>query len=196
MSSYERDPTTGNLSLIDGMRSLDEVKALMLDLCYPIGSMYISTVDTSPQTFLGGTWIRHEGYVLRAATSGVTANSAVKDLGNDTHTITEAEMPSHYHSVDRQVLAESNGGHTHSTGTWIWSGSVQGAHVVPQAGSDYVKAVDAAGVYPYILYWTGIPADGAHQHWISAHNTNNTGSGNAMSVVPNEKNVYMWERIA
>ena len=50
--------------------------------------------------FYGGTtWIQHSGYVLRGATSGVTANSAVKTGGADTVTLTTTQIPSHAHGV-------------------------------------------------------------------------------------------------
>lgn len=57
----------------------------------------------------GGTkWIRHSGYFLYGATSGVTANSAAEDGGEVNHTLTVAEMPSHTHKV-RYTGGNANG---------------------------------------------------------------------------------------
>ncbi len=41
----------------------------LLDLIYPIGSLYLSTVDVSPEAFLGGAWQRIEDVFLLAAGS-------------------------------------------------------------------------------------------------------------------------------
>lgn len=45
------------------------------------------------------TWKQHSGYILRGASSGVTEDLAVKDGGEDTHTLTINEMPSHSHGA-------------------------------------------------------------------------------------------------
>lgn len=43
----------------------------LTDLLYPVGSIYISTVNTSPATFIGGSWTKlPAGYALWTASSG------------------------------------------------------------------------------------------------------------------------------
>ena len=44
-------------------------KADLLQLVYPVGSIYISTNNVSPQTFLGGTWTQIQDRFLLAASS-------------------------------------------------------------------------------------------------------------------------------
>lgn len=193
MSSYERDPNTGNLSLIDGMRSLDEVKALMLDLCYPIGSMYISTVNTSPATFLGGTWISHSGYVLRGATSGVTSNDATKTGGADTHTLSASEMPYHRHSIPALSGTASSTGsaHTHTISNVLNFSGNSGSNAMYSTGWAALKASSFS-----------TNSTGAHSHNVSttANNTGYEGGTNgttqAHNNLPNYKSVYMWERVS
>lgn len=61
-----------------------------------------TTLDTMAKVIAvyGGTkWIRHSGYFLYGASSGVVANSAAADGGEATHTLTVDEMPSHGHRV-------------------------------------------------------------------------------------------------
>ena len=53
-----------------------------------IESTVLDTMAKVIEIYGGTTWIQHSGYVLRGATSGVAANSAVKTSGNDTHTHT------------------------------------------------------------------------------------------------------------
>lgn len=74
---------------------------------YPVGSVYISYVNTSPAVLFGGTWSQITTGVLRMANNTNTG-------GSDTFTITSANLPKHTHSVG----AHSHGlnGHTHSVG--------------------------------------------------------------------------------
>lgn len=99
MSVFERDPTTGNFANIAGTMSIDNFKNLLLDMVYPIGSVYMSSYNVSPASFLGGTWTQLSGYMLRAANSGVTPNNNAKDGGADTVTLAETQIPSHRHQV-------------------------------------------------------------------------------------------------
>ena len=62
----------------------------LLNLVYPVGSIYMSANATSPATFLGGRWERIQGRFLLAASSSYTAGSTG---GEATHTLTEAELP-------------------------------------------------------------------------------------------------------
>lgn len=62
----------------------------LLDLIYPVGSIYMSANATSPASFIGGSWERIQGRFLLAASSSYTAGSTG---GEATHTLTEAELP-------------------------------------------------------------------------------------------------------
>lgn len=219
MSHYDRDPSTGTLIRTDGGLNLQDMKAVMLELCYPIGSMYMSTVNVSPATFLGGTWISHSGYMLRGATSGVSSNQAQKDGGSDTHELTIAEMPSHTHTQNshnhtqnaHNHSAQANGNHTHdvcspANHTWgAWYGTPQGGTAT--------FAFSPATVNNLIYGGQKLTAQlaGAHSHTIDNNTATNqaqtatnqnTGGGTANvkgaahSVLNNYKNVYIWERTA
>ena len=66
----------------------------LIDLVYPVGSLYMSVNSTSPATLFGGTWERIKDTFLLSAgdtyTSGDTGGEA-------THTLTINEIPSHNH---------------------------------------------------------------------------------------------------
>lgn len=64
----------------------------LLDMVYPVGSIYLSVSGTDPQTLFGGTWARLEDVFLLAAGAKHPAGSTG---GEEAHTITEGEMPSH-----------------------------------------------------------------------------------------------------
>lgn len=72
---------------------------------YPIGSIYISTSNTNPSEFIGGTWESYgEGRTLIGAGTGTDSNSnsitfAANEVGGEyLHTLTTSEIPSHTHT--------------------------------------------------------------------------------------------------
>ena len=74
----------------------------LLDLIYPVGSIYMSVNNVSPATFLGGTWVALEDRFLIGASSTYSAGSTG---GSTTHTLTVDEIPSHSHTIqDRLVV--------------------------------------------------------------------------------------------
>ena len=61
---------------------------------HPVGSYYWSSEATDPGTLFGGTWEQIKDRFVYAVGDG----SAAGDVGGEaTHTLTEAEMPKHYH---------------------------------------------------------------------------------------------------
>ena len=83
----------------------------LLNRVYPVGSIYMSTVNVSPASFLGGTWQAIEqGRMLMAAGSSWQAGTTG---GAAYHTLTVAEMPAHDHSATETEA----GGHTHAAST-------------------------------------------------------------------------------
>lgn len=75
----------------------------LLEILYPVGSVYLSLVDVSPSSFIGGTWVR--------ITDGAALRCGVDDIGqyvgNDSCTLSIAQMPKHSHS--QYVTTNSNG---------------------------------------------------------------------------------------
>ena len=78
---------------------------------YPVGSIYLSTTDTNPGTYLGGTWESYgQGRTLVGAGEGTDTNGTRQSFlaettgGEYTHTLGIAEMPSHNHSYYMDVF--------------------------------------------------------------------------------------------
>lgn len=68
---------------------------------YPVGSVYTSISSTNPATLLGvGTWVAFgAGRTLVGLDASQTEFDTVEETGGSkTHTLTEAEMPSHTHT--------------------------------------------------------------------------------------------------
>ena len=68
----------------------------LLDMVYPVGSIYLSVSGTDPQTLFGGTWVRLEDVFLRAAGAKHAAGSTG---GEESHILTEAEIAPHKHAM-------------------------------------------------------------------------------------------------
>ena len=80
----------------------------LLDLIYPIGSYYWSSVSTNPGTIFGGTWEQIKDKFVLAV--GDTYTTVDVTGGEATHTLTVNEIPNHNHK-------SSNYG-----GYYVWGG--------------------------------------------------------------------------
>lgn len=103
-NKLDKTATAADSSKLGGMTP----KQLMLAL-YPVGSVYISTVSTSPAELFGGDWERINGRFLIGAgapelnddgTSPGDYNFAAGAKGGEaTHTLAVNEMPKHRHGL-------------------------------------------------------------------------------------------------
>ena len=82
--------------------SYDGLISRMLDVFYPVGSVYISSQPTDPGTLFGGTWTRIKDSFILAAGDSYAAGATG---GEATHTLTVAEMPSHRHEITSRTAA-------------------------------------------------------------------------------------------
>ena len=72
--------------------NLASLKAALVDIFHPVGAYYSSSDPTSPEELFGGTWEEIHGRFLFAADDAHPAGSTG---GEEKHTITVGEMPSH-----------------------------------------------------------------------------------------------------
>ena len=80
----------------------------LLDLVYPVGSIYLSVGSTSPSTLFGGTWEQIKDTFLL----GSGDNYTLGDTGGEaTHTLTANEIPSHHHDVGWDYEGGTGAGH-------------------------------------------------------------------------------------
>ena len=138
----------------------------LLDVIYPIGSLYFSNEATSPASIVGGSWTRIEEAAIR---SGDT----VGYMGADEHTISITEMPKHRHKL------------SYNGGVVGWQGSSPSMY----ATWDNYNSMDTNKKWwDFFDSYTG--ANG------KVHPISDTGGGQEMSLVQRSYNCYIWYRTA
>lgn len=72
-------------------------KASLLDLTYPVGSIYMSVSNVNPSNLFGGTWVEFASgrTLVGVDTSQTEFNTVEKTGGSKTHKLTIDEMPIH-----------------------------------------------------------------------------------------------------
>ncbi len=173
----------GNLSKSTG------IKKEIIDLIYPIGSIYMSVNSTSPATLFGGTWARWgNGRIpVGVDTSQTEFNTVGKTGGEKTHVLTKSEIPGHTHAISAQTITSTSAGsHGHRL-----------AYSSTAAVGGSAARVNGSGTL-----WTGDSVtehNGAHTHnvTIPAHTANsNSDGGGAHNNLPPYITCYMWKRTA
>ena len=123
-------------------------KSDLLTYVYPVGSIYMSVNNVSPQTFLGGTW---QAWGAGKVPVGVDPNdtdfnASNKSGGSKTVTLTLEQIPSHKHPIPYRTDTNITGG---STGQWTTDPGTS-------SGSSDSKAIAVGGgkahnnMQPYI----------------------------------------------
>lgn len=130
----------------------------LLDIIYPVGSMYFSASSVSPASAVGGTWTQIQGAVLAA--SGSDYSNANNFGGNKAITI--KQMPRHNHIPESFKPSVANGEHWEYIfyiANYDGSGRPQpsGRYSALQSGRDIVRFCSdtdalAGGGQDYIPY--------------------------------------------
>ena len=148
-----------------------------LAAAYPVGSIYMATVNTSPATLLGfGTWVRYgQGRMP------ISADDSTYTLGSTggaaTTTLITANLPSHSHSA---TTTSTDAGHTH--------GSSIGSGFISNGGSESL----AGG--PNLSFGRPSTTASGNASITSTTTIGNTGSGTAATTISPYIAVYMWNR--
>lgn len=153
-------------------------KATVIDVIYPVGSIYMSMSATNPATLFGvGTWARiSQGRMLLGADDSTYKAGATG--GEATHTLTANEMPAHSHGIS------TSGDHSHK----FYGADDNNGNTSEGAG----MGMDTGGngyMSRNMIYYTANA--GAHTHTIS-----NSGGGAAHNNMPPYLVCYMWQRTA
>ena len=80
---------------------VNQMKTNLVNMLYPVGTIYMSMASTNPSSLFGGTWVQTAtGRTLVGVdSSDYDFNASKKSGGEKTHILTVNEMPSHSHSM-------------------------------------------------------------------------------------------------
>jgi microcystin-dependent protein len=168
-----------------------------LNKVYPVGSIYMSVVNTSPATLFGGTWSAFgAGRTLVGFDVGQTEfNAAEKTGGAKTHVLIESEMPSHTH-------VQNSHNHTQNAHNHVQDPHSHRAQFRLNGGSGTARDIpdSTAGNYKALNTWnentTATNQATTATNQATTATNQNTGGGAAHNNLQPYITVYMWKRTA
>lgn len=90
----------------------------IMNLIYPIGSIYMSVNNVSPQTFLGGTWEAINGrFLVAQGSNGSSGNDALNLTAGNSGGYTNPQNSAHSHAKGTLAADSTSTAHTHGAGT-------------------------------------------------------------------------------
>ena len=141
----------------------------IFDLIYPVGSIYMSVNSTSPEVLFGGTWEQLKDVFLLGCS--LQLHPLGSTGGEATHTLTEAELPSHNGHLSAGI----------QNGVPMGKGNYEG-----YLNKDVMNAYPGGGYRGWNVY------AGNEMHPASEA----VGGGKAHNNMPPYLAVYIWQRTA
>ena len=129
----------------------------ILDIIHPVGSLYISTVNTDPSTIFGGSWERVKGKMIIGLDEDDTDFDTVGKVGGEkTHTLLASEIPAHTHKMGLWTTGQEAAGYGLVAGEGAFADRVQ-----ITAPYDDARATDVNlggggshnNMPPYVVYY-------------------------------------------
>lgn len=192
---------SGNPNSPVTVKLLEEyVTKQILNKAYPIGSIYITLVNTNPSETIGGEWRRvAEGRCL----VGVSAERNItlrKTGGSITTTLNESNIPAHDHNVNISGSTSGVGDHTHTardTTSFIKMNTDRNNGYHMTTLHDDGERYRQISYYHNDTTYNNTSGSGGHSHTVNVSgNTSRVGSGAPINVENPYLGVYMWERIS
>lgn len=186
--SDQRVPMTISSDVLSASNLLQAVGPLL----YPVGSIYTNAnVNTNPATLLGfGTWSQFgNGRVMVGIDTGDTDFGTLGATpGAKTVTLSEAQIPSHTHTIDPPSTGTStNGSHTHNFDRDV------------AFTDNSTRRTGPANPQQAYGFGNGfILPSGAHSHTVDIPSFTSGTTGNSQSHTNIQPSVvvYMWRRTA
>lgn len=207
-TAHDHNTFVGNILDLDQRLQVDSLKALLLDVMHPVGSIYMGATADDPATLFGGEWERWgQGRVpagvneddpdfAEAGVSGgakavehahaLTMNSGGNGTSGATN-LTLAQLPNATGNVS--VHGSATGSMLY-TATGVFSGSTS------LTGQYKTMASTAGASSLQNIFFSLGGGGGSHIHSTPAHTHTGTIASTSVSTLQPYITCYMWKRIA
>lgn len=169
----------GELVDLSNYYTKDELKAALLDLIYPVGSIYISLNSTNPSTIFGGKWEQIQGRFLLGVSSSHPVNQTG---GEESHTLTQNEIPK-YTIPKANLSGNIHGG---DSSLFTWNATTDGIISSSKPNRTYTVQRINNNTSNFV---GEITVNASHSH-------SSGGGGQAHNNMPPYIAVYIWKRTA
>ena len=196
----------------------------IVNLIYPIGSLYMSINNTDPSTLFDGTYweLLPGGYALKSTSNEVGGSTvAAGDTGSTTLTAAQSGLPAHNHTATGGAVTDKAAFNTNNSATFsITTSSSTHSHTYNRTYN--AQSIKAGSNSTFPNYHTNadspVTGDGAHTHTavVSAHahtvpahghgftqptisnaTTQNATAGHTHTAgMPQNIPIYVWKRIS
>jgi hypothetical protein len=162
----------------------------IVDIIYPINSIFFTLADINPNTyFTATTWVQvSQGKFLAGVGTGTDMNSVTRTLtagnnyGEYSHTLIEAELPSHTHEGYTVVYGHGTGDQDVSDDVQ-WNADINGERIMRHENSGHTSVTITSPVY-------------GQRHRDGQPVLNNVGSDTTHNVTNPSYALYVWRRTA
>ena len=168
MAKYLTDSTNIQINEVSGTQNINLtiIKSALIDMIYPVNSIYLSIDNTNPGDIFGGTWVSFgEGQTLIGVDTNDSDFDTVEETGGTkthTHTLNDGYTKLTVWGSDNNKL-----GYSEKSGVSEWTSNYGG----------------------YLTYSDNITKN-------STFGVNLGGSTDSTSNLPPYITVYMWKRTA
>lgn len=163
------------------MANININKDLILDMVYPVGSIYISVSTVTPDVLFGGTWERFaRGRTLVGVNESETEFTTVEKTGGS-----------------KNLQAHSHATYLYYSGDAHWNQTLAKYPVAVFGSGSAVKSDSGRVDANKVTYTHSTSPSNPYKYVFSmpSHETATTGSGNSQNLQP-YITVYMWKRVA
>ena len=162
----------------------------IIDIVYPVGSIYMSANSVSPKVLFGGEWEQLKDAFLLASGDVYEAGSTG---GSATVTLTEEQMPSHTHIQNSHNHTQNAHNHTQNQHRHEMVGSKttgisSGTYLRAGAGSEKDSK--------YTAYTTPTNKEATATNNSATATNQSAGGGQPHDNMPPYLSIYAWKRIS